>query len=245
MRDGKAGLMYSESVEDYLKAIYEIESSGDHARTSILAEKLEVSAASVSEMLKRLSRMTPRLVSYAHHRGVRLTAAGEKVALSVIRRHRLLETFLHDVLEFSWDEIHDEADRLEHYISERLTDRLAAHLGHPIKDPHGDPIPRANGLVASETRLVLSKISEGQSARIARVHHSDSLLLKYLDQKGVRPLVIVTMVEKAPLGGPITILVGEGETAPPLSLDPAVASRIYVEPVANAVARQPLPGTRS
>jgi len=236
--------MYSESVEDYLKAIYEIESGGDPARTSILAEKLEVSAASVSEMLKRLSRMKPRLVSYAHHRGVRLTAAGEKVALGVIRRHRLLETFLHDVLEFGWDEIHDEADRLEHYISERLTDKLAAHLGHPSTDPHGDPIPRANGQVASDTRLVLSKISEGQSVRITRVHHSDSLLLKYLDQKGVRPLVIVTLVEKAPLGGPITISVGEGETAPPLSLDPAVAARIYVEPLAAGGAGPPLPANR-
>jgi DtxR family Mn-dependent transcriptional regulator len=237
--------MLSESVEDYLKVIYDIQSGGDPARTSILAEKLGISAASVSEMLKRLSRMDPRLVSYTHHRGVRLTAAGEKVALSVIRRHRLLETFLHDVLEFSWDEVHDEADRLEHYISERLTDRLAAHLGHPSKDPHGDPIPRADGLLASESRLVLSNIPEGQTVRIARVHHSDSQLLKYLDKKGVRPLVIVTLVEKAPLGGPITLLVGEGETTPRLSLDLAVASRIYVEPVAGKGIGQPLPGIQS
>ena len=220
--------MLSEAVEDYLKAIYEIQSGQRAARTSVLAEQLGVSAGSVSEMLKRLSQMTPELVSYTRHRGARLTTAGEKFALSVIRRHRLLETFLHDVLEFSWDEVHAEADRLEHYITDRLTEKIAAYLGHPETDPHGDPIPRVNGQMAPGNHLILSDIKDGQTVQIARVHHSDSRLLKYLEQRGIKPATTVTLVERAPLGGPITIQVGGSGSSPTLSLDPAVAEKIYV-----------------
>ena len=220
--------MLSEAIEDYLKAIYEIQSGQQAARTSVLAEKLGISAGSVSEMLKRLSRMTPVLVSYTSHRGARLTADGEKVALSVIRRHRLLETFLHDVLEFSWDEVHGEADRLEHYITDRLTEKIADYLGHPSTDPHGDPIPQANGHLEPGDHLTLSNITEGRTVQIARVHHSDARLLKYLEQKGIKPAVTVTLVERAPLGGPIAIQVGSTESSPTLSLDPAVADKIYV-----------------
>ena len=221
--------MLSEAVEDYLKAIYELQSAQRAARTSVLADKLGVSAGSVSEMLNRLSRMTPELVSYASHRGARLTAAGEKVALSVIRRHRLLETFLHDVLEFSWDEVHGEADRLEHYITDRLTEKISAYLDHPSTDPHGDPIPQADGHLHSGNNLALSKLATGQKAQIARVHHSDAGLLKYLEQKGIKPGTSVTLEERAPLGGPITIKVGNPKSAPVLSLDPAVAAKIYVK----------------
>ena len=221
--------MLSEAIEDYLKAIYDIQSSQQTARTSALAEQLGVSAGSVSEMLKRLSRMSPKLVSYTRHRGARLTAAGEKVALSVIRRHRLLETFLHDVLEFSWDEVHAEADRLEHYITDRLTEKISAYLDHPATDPHGDPIPQANGQLAPADQLILSKIADGLTVQIARVHHSDSKLLKYLEQKGIKPATTVTLVERAPLGGPITIKVEGTGSSPTLSLDPAVAAKIYVK----------------
>jgi DtxR family Mn-dependent transcriptional regulator len=221
--------MLSEAIEDYLKAIYEIQSGQQFARTSVLADKLGISAGSVSEMLKRLSRMTPELVSYTRHRGARLTAAGEKIALNVIRRHRLLETFLHDVLEFSWDEVHGEADRLEHYITDRLTEKIAAYLGHPSTDPHGDPIPRADGQMVSGDHLALSNTTTGQRVQITRVHHSDAQLLKYLEQKGIKLGKSVTLVERAPLGGPITIQVGESGSSPALSLDPAVAARIYVK----------------
>lgn len=221
--------MLSEAVEDYLKAIYENQSGQQAARTSVLAEKLGVSAGSVSEMLKRLSRMTPELVSYTSHRGARLTDAGEKIALSVIRRHRLLETFLHDVLEFSWDEVHDEADRLEHYITDRLAEKIAAYLDYPSTDPHGDPIPQADGHLDSGHHLALSKITTGQRVQIIRVHHSDSRLLRYLEQKGIKPGKSVTLEERAPLGGPIAIQVGESGSSPTLSLDPAVAEKIYVK----------------
>ena len=221
--------MLSEAVEDYLKAIYEIQSGQQAARTTVLADQLGISAGSVSEMLKRLSRMTPELVSYTSHRGARLTPAGEKIALNVIRRHRLLETFLHDVLEFSWDEVHDEADRLEHYLTERLTEKIAAYLGHPSTDPHGDPIPRANGRLESADHLILSKVAIGQEVQITRVHDSDSGLLQYLEQKDIKPGERVTLEERAPLGGPITIHVSERGSSIPISLDPAVADKIYVK----------------
>ena len=221
--------MLSEAIEDYLKAIYEIQSGNKPAKTSFLAQRLEVTAGSVSEMLKRLSCMEPRLVTYTRHRGVRLTAAGEAAALSVIRRHRLLETFLHEVLGFSWDEIHVEADRLEHYISERLADKIAAFLGNPATDPHGDPIPRSNGRLLVNRTEPLAGVPEGKTVRIARVHHSNPRLLRYLEEKGIKPGAIVTLVEKAPLDGPITVRVGDGAASPRHSVDLSVAAKIYVE----------------
>ena len=134
----------SQSVEDYLKAVYELTREAERASTNGLAEYLDVAAASVTGMLQKLAESEPPLLEYRKHRGVQLTKEGEKVALETIRHHRLLELFLHEILGYDWDEVHEEADRLEHFISERFEERIAAALGNPQHDPHGDPIPGAD-----------------------------------------------------------------------------------------------------
>ena len=133
--------MPSEAVEKYLKTIYETQQHGGRVKTTTLAQMLGVTAGSVTDMIKRLSNVRPKLVSHEMHKGVALTPRGKRIALNVIRRHRLLETFLNRVLGFSWDEVHDEAEKLEHHISSRLTEAIAEYLNHPQYDPHGDPIP--------------------------------------------------------------------------------------------------------
>src|SRR5579871_736925 len=147
----------TESVDDYLKAILELSgASGERVTSNALAVHLEVRAASVTGMLQKLSNQRPSFVKYEKHHGVRLTEMGKRRALEILRHHRLLERFLHDVLDFSWDEVHDEAERLEHYISELLEDRIAAKLGDPDVDPHGHVIPEKDGVVATRGGIALS-----------------------------------------------------------------------------------------
>src|SRR5690606_1668034 len=136
-----ATLLATQATEDYVKAIYELCRSEERATTGRIADMLEVTPASVTGMLKKLSSQEPPLVQYRPHQGVWLTAEGERLALEMIRQHRLLECFLHEALGYSWDEVHDEAERLEHAVSEALTERIAQWLEHPAFDPHGDPIP--------------------------------------------------------------------------------------------------------
>jgi len=227
--------MQSEAVEKYLKTIYEIQQQGGRVKTTTLAQTLGVTAGSVTDMIKRLSALRPKLVSHELHKGVALTPRGKKVALSVIRRHRLLETFLNRVLGFSWDEVHDEAQNLEHHISERLTDAIAEYLNHPQYDPHGDPIPEKNGKVKTDNYRSLGSTPVGESVRIARVHHNDAELLRYLDQLAIRLDTIVTVVEKAPFKGPLSIRVGAQRNAPLKTLGIDVADDIMVEPVSESL----------
>jgi len=227
--------MQSEAVEKYIKTIYEIQQHGGRVKTTALAQTLGVTAGSVSDMIKRLSNDRPKLVSHELHKGVALTPRGKKVALSVIRRHRLLETFLNRVLGFSWDEVHDEAQNLEHHISDRLTEAIAEHLNHPQYDPHGDPIPEKDGNIKADNYRSLKSTPVGESARIARVHHNDAEVLRYLDELEIRLETIVTVVEKAPFKGPLSIRVGAQRNAPIKTLGINVAEGIMVEPISGSL----------
>lgn len=192
------------SVEDYLKAIYRL-SSGDHpATTSDIAHLLDLSAPSVSGMIKRLSEQG--LLEHAPYRGVQLTAEGLRLALRMVRRHRLLETYLVAFLGYSWDTVHDEAERLEHAVSDELIERMAGALGNPGFDPHGDPIPDADGSIAELACTPLSDIEPGDTVEIRRVRTEDGELLRYLGALDLRPGVQVQVVEREPFRGPITVL---------------------------------------
>jgi len=226
--------MQTEAVEKYLKTIYEIQQPGRRVKTSALAQVLGVTAGSVTDMIKRLSKMRPKLVSHELHKGVALTSSGKKAALNVLRRHRLLETFLHRVLGFSWDEVHDEAEKLEHHISDRLTDAIAEYLNHPQYDPHGDPIPEKSGKMKAANYRTLLTTPVGDTVRIARVRHTDSELLRYLDKLGIGLETIVTVVEKAPFDGPISIRVGPQRQAPIRTLGINVADDIMVNPISES-----------
>jgi len=225
--------MQSEAVEKYLKTIYEIQQPGGRVKTTTLAQTLGVTAGSVTDMIKRLSSVRPKLVSHELHQGVALTPRGKKIALSVIRRHRLLETFLNRVLGFSWDEVHDEAQNLEHHISDRLTEAIAEYLNHPQYDPHGDPIPEKDGRIKADNYRSLAATPVGESVRIARVHHNDAELLRYLDELEIRLDTIVTVVEKAPFKGPLSIRVGAQRGAPTKTLGLNVAGDIMVESISG------------
>lgn len=182
----------SQAIEDYIKAIYTLAQAGKRVTTNDLAERLGVSAASVTNMMKRLARL--RLVRHEPYRGVELTDAGEKVALEVIRHHRLLELYLSRHLGVSLDRVHDEADRLEHVISEDLEERIAAALGEPALDPHGDPIPTREGAVPSRAVQLLSDARPGQRGVIARVSDDDGDAIRDLEAAGLLPGVAVEVV---------------------------------------------------
>ena len=184
----------TESVDDYLKAILELRHSEQERVTSNdLAHRLGIRAASVTGMLQKLAAQKPPFVKYKKHHGVRLTATGERRALEVLRHHRLLERFLHDFLDYSWDEVHDEAERLEHFISERFEDRIAAKLGDPETDPHGHPIPERGGALPDREEELLSEWVSGVPAVISSVSDRDPSALRELTQLGLKPGVAVTV----------------------------------------------------
>ena len=197
----------SEAVEDYAKALHALSSrSGGPVTTSALAERLGVSPGSVTAMLKRMAELG--LVEHEPYKGARLTAKGERVALEVIRHHRLLESYLAEVLGMPWDRVHDEAEVLEHYISEELEERIASALGDPSRDPHGDPIPDRKLALASEAAVPLAEMAEGGAGTFARVSDSDPEMLRFLDERGIRPGARVSVAEREPFGGSVAIEVG-------------------------------------
>jgi DtxR family Mn-dependent transcriptional regulator len=182
----------TEAVDDYLKAILELSGpSAERVTSNALAAHLEVRAASVTGMLQKLAEQRPSFVKYEKHYGVRLTELGKLRALEIQRHHRLLERFLHDVLDFSWDEVHEEAERLEHYISERLEDRIAAKLGDPETDPHGHIIPEKDGVVAERKEVALSKWPCGVPAVISSVSDRDPNALREMKRVGLMPGISV------------------------------------------------------
>jgi DtxR family Mn-dependent transcriptional regulator len=199
----------SEAVEDYAKAIFALQRrEGGPVGTSALAERLGVSPASVTAMLKRMHEM--RLVDHEPYRGVRLTGSGEKVALEVMRHHRLLEAYLSDALGMPWDRVHDEAEVLEHYISEDLEERIAVALGDPSRDPHGDPIPDRKLSLGTESGMPLIELEQGEAGTFSRVSDSDPAMLRYLAEQGIRPGVTLRVTERQPFGGPLFVEV-DGE----------------------------------
>ncbi len=197
------------SVEDYLKAIYRLSPRGRAAATSEIAQRLELSPASVSGMVKRLSEQG--LLEHVPYKGVQLTPEGRRAALRMLRRHRLIEAYLVAFLGYTWDTVHDEAERLEHAVSDTLVDRMAAVLGHPAVDPHGDPIPTSEGDLLELATTPLSEVPTGATAEICQVEEGQPDRLRYIASIGLRPGAQVTVVDRQPFQGPITIAV-DGDT---------------------------------
>lgn len=200
----------SEAVQDYAKAIYSLHRrSGAPVSTSALAERLDVSPASASAMLKRLDSMG--LVTHRPYHGTELTEAGVRVALEVIRHHRLLEAYLAEALGMSWDRVHAEAEVLEHAISPELSELIAEKLGHPTHDPHGDPIPSADGTIDEAVTIPLADVGEGQAGVFTRVSDSDPEMLRYLSQRGIAPGDRLAVLERQPFDGPLTVRFASGD----------------------------------
>ena len=194
--------MVSESAQDYLKAIWKLQRSGEMSTTA-LAEALEVSPASATAMLKKLA--TLGLVVHERYHGATLTPTGERMALEVVRHHRLLELYLMEALGLSWDQVHEEAERLEHHLSDELEGRIDRALGFPTRDPHGDPIPSPELLLQSDEMVSLSDLEAGSMTVVRRVPDGDPELLRYLATLGLVPAEEVTILEQAPFDGPVTV----------------------------------------
>lgn len=197
-----------QAIEDYLKTIYTLAQDESPVSTSRIAEARDVKPASATSMIKRLAKL--KMVNYEKHYGVTLTGAGEKLALEVIRHHRLIELYLMEALGFSWDEVHEQADILEHVISEKLEERIAAALNHPEFDPHGDPIPARDGSMTLVDVELLSKVKAGQTVWVRRIiDDANSELLRYLGEMGLVPGTAVTVQTVAPFEGPLTLLIDD------------------------------------
>ena len=212
------------SIEDYLKAIYELSQVASPVSTSALANKLENAPASVTGMFKKLAAFDPPLVEYKRHHGVTLNPAGEKIALEVIRHHGLLELYLTEALGYSWDEVHTEADRMEHVISEEFEERIANFLGNPSLDPHGEPIPTKEGAMEMPAGTRLSDLDTGQAAIIVRVADDNAEMLRYLAELGMQPDAGVVITSRAPFDGPMHVEV-DGKTH---ALGRKVTNLVYV-----------------
>jgi len=216
-------------ISDCLKVIYAMQERGQKVSTSAVSERLGVSDATVTMLFKDFA--TAGWVEHTPYRGVRLTPLGERKAMEVIRHHRLLELYLARELGYSWDKVHDEADKLEHVISEEFEDKLDTLLGHPTFDPHGDPIPSKDGVVVVRKGQTLQQLLEGQTALILRVNDQDPDKLRYLGTLGMYPETRVELVYRAPFGGPLRILVGEQSQQVEHIVGPELAEHIIVTPI--------------
>lgn len=217
--------MLTASIQDYLKYIYELAEGGEAASTRDLAARLDIAPASVTGMLQKLASMQPPLVEYRKHHGVTLTEEGERAALEVIRHHRLLETWLVQSLGYAWDEVHGEACRLEHVISEEFEARLAAMLGNPARDPHGEPIPGPDLVMPPDTSSPLSTLRPSQAAVVQRVCANDAALLRHLDELGLAPGVPLEVVAYSPFDDNLTVRIGNQTSV----IGPAITSKVFVE----------------
>jgi DtxR family Mn-dependent transcriptional regulator len=213
------------SIQDYLKSIYELTENGKTASTNALARKLNISAPSVTGMVQKLASAKPALVEYQKHQGVTLTKEGKKAALEVIRHHRLLEAWLVQTLGYSWAEVHEEAERLEHVISEDFEQRIAAAMGHPSRDPHGEPIPTADLKMPLDDSMPLSALRPNQTATIQRVEASDPKLLRYLEELGLIPGAKIEVKEYSQFDHNLTIRLKRQS----LVLGLSITSKIYVK----------------
>ncbi|MDP9228658.1 MAG: metal-dependent transcriptional regulator [Actinomycetota bacterium] len=204
----------AEGPENYAKAIYHLQSKSEEAGavgTGAVAERLGVTPASASAMLKRLA--DDGLVEHTPYHGVRLTPQGEQLALEVIRHHRLIELLLAEVLGMPWDRVHEEAEVLEHHISEELEELIAAKLGQPLRDPHGDPIPSRELDIAADEAVSLGELEVGGGGVFERVSDSDPEMLRYLDSRGIRPGAELRVTAREPFDGPVVIRVDGAEHA--------------------------------
>ncbi len=212
-------------VEDYLKAIYSLRHTDEQVRTVALATHLNVKPPTVTAMLKTLADL--QLIRYEPYRGVELTQAGEQIALEIVRHHRLIELYLVEALGFSWDEVHDEAEVLEHFISEKLEARIAEYLGDPTRDPHGDPIPNLDGTLPANEATSLADFELKTEVRVVRVRDQHPERLRYLAALGIVPEAALKIVGSEPFEGPITVGIGTKTHA----LDRQLARMIMVEKI--------------
>jgi DtxR family transcriptional regulator, Mn-dependent transcriptional regulator len=213
------------SIQDYLKNIYELTENGENASTNALAKRLKVKPASVTGMVQKLASSKPALVEYQKHQGVTLTRDGRRAALEVIRHHRLLEAWLVRTLGYSWDEVHEEAERLEHVISEDFERRIAAAMGDPIRDPHGEPIPTADLRMPLDDSTPLSALRPTQTGTIQRVNAGDAELLRHLEGLGLVPGVKIEVTDYSPYDHNLTVRVGKKSSV--LGLN--VTGKIFIE----------------
>jgi DtxR family Mn-dependent transcriptional regulator len=218
----------SEAVENYAKAIYSLQhrGGGEPVATNDLADRLEVTPASASGMIKKLADLG--LVAHVPYKGVQLTAEGERLALEVLRHHRLLELYLATQLDVPWDRVHEEAEALEHVLSEDLEARIAAKLGNPTRDPHGDPIPSAELEIEESSTRSLSDLQAGDRGVFVRVSDADPAMLRYLSARGVCLGDRLEVLDRQPFGGPLTVRFGD--TLQVLGGELAAAMRVELEP---------------
>ncbi len=215
--------MESRVVENYLKAVFNArEWSEDPVTVGPLANRLSLSQSTLSELVRKLNERA--LLSHARYGAIELTPEGQRIALAMVRKHRLIETFLVDYLGYTWDEVHEEAEILEHAVSDTFIDRLAVRLGEPDHDPHGDPIPRADGTLPDDDQLRLDTVGEGVRARVARVSDSDPELLRQLDQLGITIGTTLTVNRRHDVAGTIDVEHDGGSVA--LGLATAFAIRV-------------------
>ena len=221
-KSSKPALELTGPVEDYLKAIFELESRGTAAETNAIAEMLKIAPASVSGMVRRLADQG--LITHERYHGARLTNAGRRAALKTLRRHRVIEAYLTSALGYSWDRVHDEAERLEHAASDELIDRMAAAIGEPETDPHGAPIPNRDLTLEERAAIALATLQPGDSAKVARVSDEDGERLRYLAELGIVPGATVAVIAREPYGGPIALRVGTQSK----TIGPELAEQILV-----------------
>lgn len=215
--------MQTQAVEDYLKTIFEIQRNQGKVATTVLAERMGVAPASVTGMIKKLAQLS--LVQYEKYQGVRLTSAGEKIALEVIRHHRLIELYLAEALGVPWDRVHEEADKWEHVLSEDLEERMDRALGFPTIDPHGAPIPTREGTLTQTWQAHLSDLSVGQTAVIAEVSDHDPELLRYLGHLGLYPATPIIVNKKC--SEKLVLALGEDS----VTVDRTMAEYIFVKDI--------------
>ncbi|NTU56216.1 MAG: metal-dependent transcriptional regulator [Anaerolineales bacterium] len=213
------------SIQDYLKTIYELTENGESASTNALAQRLKISAPSVTGMIQKLASSRPALVEYHKHQGATLTRDGRKAALEVIRHHRLLEAWLVQTLGYSWDEVHEEAERLEHVISEDFERRIAAAMGHPTRDPHGELIPTEDLKMPVDKSTPLSSLRPGQNGVVTCVKAADTELLRHLESLGVIPDAEIEVKEHSPFDHNLTVKVGRKTIV--LGLN--ITSKIFID----------------
>ncbi len=214
--------MISRVMEDYLKTSFQSAKDDEKVSTSTLAQQMNCSPASVTNMLQKLSEL--KLVEYEPYQGVTLTPAGRKVALEILRHHRLIELYLAEVLGYSWDQVHAEAEQLEHVISEEFEEKIDRALGHPTIDPHGDPIPTKEGKIEVPPLQSLWEIPGGERVQVCRVSDRDPEVLRYLATIGILPDVEINVLKKGPFHGPIHVQINESEH----SLSEELANQIFV-----------------
>ncbi len=220
----------TDSIQDYLKAIYDLTQDGSAASTNALAARLGIEPASVTGMVQRLAAAKTALVEYRKHHGVKLTPAGQRAALEVIRHHRLLESWLVKALGYSWDEVHVEAEKLEHVISEDFEARIAAALGYPVRDPHGEPIPSSDLIMPSDGSVPLMSLTSGQSAVVRRVDAQDTDLLRHLEELRLIPGARLRVIEVSLFDHLMRLRPAGAQTT---VLGPAITDRVFVEIVKN------------